>query len=84
MFNVAQTNLQEARPELYKKLEEQNSVKRPEVKPGEMFTFEAMDRMIKENEWICPIKPTHGDDAYYSISGKFRGFGPLATAKSVR
>lgn len=70
VFNVAQTNLQEARPELYKKLEEQNSVKRPEVKPGEMFTFEAMDRMIKENEWICPIKPIRGDDAYYSISKK--------------
>ena len=35
-----------------------------------MFTFEAMDRMIKENEWICPIKPTRGDDAYYSISKK--------------
>ena len=24
--------------------------------------------MIKDNEWICPIKPTYGDEAYYSIS----------------
>ena len=24
--------------------------------------------MIKDNLWICPIKPLHQDDAYYSIS----------------
>ena len=24
--------------------------------------------MIAENKWICPIKPTYGDNAYYSIS----------------
>jgi len=27
-----------------------------------------MDRMIEQNEWICPIKPIYGDQAYYSIS----------------
>jgi antirestriction protein ArdC len=27
-----------------------------------------MDRMIEQNEWICPIKPVYGDQAYYSIS----------------
>lgn len=68
VFNVAQTNLQEARPELYKKLEEENNVQRPETKQGEMFTFPAVDRMIKDNEWICPIKPRYGNDAYYSIN----------------
>ena len=26
--------------------------------------------MIEHNEWICPIKPIHGDNAYYSISKK--------------
>lgn len=33
-----------------------------------MFSFPAVDHMIAENKWICPIKPTYGDDAYYSIS----------------
>ena len=35
---------------------------------GEMFSFPAIDHMIAENKWICPIKPTYGDSAYYSIS----------------
>lgn len=31
VFNVAQTNLEQARPELYAKLEEQNRLKRPGI-----------------------------------------------------
>lgn len=67
VFNVAQTNLKEARPDLYKKLEEAGRMVRPEHN-GEDFSFEPIDKMIKDNEWICPIKPVYGDDAYYSIS----------------
>ena len=33
-----------------------------------MFSFPAVDHMIAENKWICPIKPTYGDNAYFSIS----------------
>ena len=33
-----------------------------------MFSFPAIDHMIAENKWICPIKPTYGDNAYFSIS----------------
>ena len=29
------------------------------------FSFPAMDKMIKENGWICPIKPVYGDNAYF-------------------
>lgn len=69
VFNVAQTNIKEARPELYQKLLNQNTQQKvPEAKPGEQFSFPAIDHMIEHNEWICPIKPTYGDDAYYSIS----------------
>jgi antirestriction protein ArdC len=69
VFNVAQTNIREARPELYQKLLEQNTQQKvPEVQEGEQFSFPAIDHMIAHNEWICPIKPTYGDDAYYSIS----------------
>lgn len=73
VFNVAQTNLQEARPELYKKLEEAAGLKRP-MQHGDDFSFPAMDKMIKENGWICPIKPVYGDNAYYSISKKRLSF----------
>ena len=38
VFNVAQTNLQEARPELYKKLEVAAGVNRP-LNQGDDFSF---------------------------------------------
>ncbi|MBV4225690.1 DUF1738 domain-containing protein [Parabacteroides distasonis] len=66
VFNVAQTNLQEARPELWQRLEEEYSC--PKIENGEHFSFIPVDAMIKDNLWICPIKPLHQDDAYYSIS----------------
>jgi len=68
VFNVDQTNIKEARPELYRKLEVQNHLVRPEVKEGEEYCFEPVDHLIEHNGWICPIKPVHGDNAYYSIS----------------
>lgn len=66
VFNVAQTNLKEARPELWEKLEKENG--RPFVHEDEMFSFEPADRMIRDNLWICPINVKHQDDAFYSIS----------------
>lgn len=67
VFNVDQTNLKEARPELYHKLELANQIERPQQE-GDIYTFPAMDKMIEDGEWICPIKPVYGDQAYYSIS----------------
>lgn len=67
VFNIDQTNLAEARPELYRKLTATVTRKLPEHN-GEMFTFEPFDRMVAENKWICPISLQHQDDAYYSIS----------------
>lgn len=67
VFNVAQTNLQEARPDLYKKLADAGKQIRPQSE-GEEFSFAPIDQIIKDNGWICPIKPTYGDSAYYSIS----------------
>ena len=67
VFNVDQTNLKEARPELYNKLEQANQIVRQSTE-SDSFDFPAMDRMIEQNEWICPIKPIYGDQAYYSIS----------------
>lgn len=66
VFNVAQTNLQEARPELWAKLERENS--QPIREEGDEYSFEPMDTIIKDNLWICPIRPMHQDHAYYSIN----------------
>ncbi len=66
VFNVAQTNLQQARPELWAKLETENGVSK--VADGENFSFEPVDTMIRENGWICPIYPRHQDNAYFSMS----------------
>lgn len=66
VFNVAQTNLREARPELWEKLEQENA--RPKIGNGEHFSFAPVDTMIRDNLWICSIKLLHQDNAYYSIS----------------
>ena len=64
VFNVQQTNLQEARPELWNKLTNGDAIKMDE---SEKISFEPMDVMIRDNHWICPIKPMHQDKAYFSI-----------------
>lgn len=68
VFNIDQTNIKEARPELYEKLLSQNRADKPKVQEGERFNFAPLDKMIKDGSWFCPIKEVKGDDAYYSIS----------------
>ena len=58
--------MQEARPELWQKLERENS--RPAIEEGEHFSFAPVDTMIRDNLWICPITPKYQNDAYYSIT----------------
>lgn len=67
VFNIAQTNIKEARPELYAKIEEQCKGKRNVLgMQGEVLP--SVDAMIKDGGWHCPIKEMYGDEAYYSIS----------------
>ncbi len=66
VFNVEQTNLREARPELWERLEKENGLR--QIEDGEHFSFAPVDRMIADNRWICPITTKHQDDAYYSIA----------------
>lgn len=68
VFNVAaQTNLKEARPELYEKLKAE--VTGPaERQEGDQKSHPAIDKMIDDNLYYCPIKQIKGDEAYYSIS----------------
>lgn len=68
VFNVAaQTNIKEARPELYEKLKAE--IEGPtERQEGDLKSHPAIDKMIDDNLYFCPIKQIKGDEAYYSIS----------------
>lgn len=66
VFNIDQTNMKEARPELYGKIAKENDMSRQDSVDKEKFTFPAMDEMIKHNLWVCPIHLQHQDRAYYS------------------
>ncbi|MBP3756282.1 MAG: DUF1738 domain-containing protein [Prevotella sp.] len=65
VFNVAQTNIEEARPDLYNKLKAELIPSRPVVE-SDSFEFKAFDLMATENKWICPIHVKHQDRAYFS------------------
>lgn len=65
VFNVAQTNIEEARPDLYEKMKTELIPCRPEIKSDD-FEFKAFDLMMTENKWICPIRMKHQDRAYFS------------------
>ncbi len=68
VFNIDQTNMREARPELYEKIVAENDTARQAEVDREKFSFPAMDEMIKHNLWLCPIKLMRQDQAYYSPS----------------
>lgn len=67
VFNLDQTNLKEARPEMYQKFIDETDGQKFQSSEG-MRDFPAIDAMIEKDLYVCPIKPTFGDDAYYSIS----------------
>lgn len=65
VFNIDQTNLKEIKPEVYEALENKFY---PEKKLDDrgMFTYPPLDKMVDNDLWIVPIKPTCQDEAYYS------------------
>lgn len=65
VFNIAQTNLSESRPELWERLTEGT---KPYPRQSEDFCFDEVDEMLKNDGWICPVKIVHQDEAYYSQS----------------
>lgn len=67
VFNVAaQTNIEETRPELYEKLKALAAGKSQQQ--GDLKSDPAIDKMIDDNLFFCPIKQVRGDSAYYSPS----------------
>lgn len=71
VFNVEQTNLSTARPELWQKWNDQYLKPLREKynqHPDEMYCHEALDRLVKDNLYICPIHLKEGDHSYYHIT----------------
>ena len=65
VFNIAaQTNLELTRPELYEKLKAQAAGQIQQQ--GDLKSHPAIDLMIDENLFFCPINQVKGDKAYYS------------------
>ena len=69
VFNIDETNLKEARPEMYDKLVKACTTQKvaPEEKK-EQIHIDELDYMINNNEWICPITSRKQDDAFYRIT----------------
>lgn len=69
VFNVDQTNLKEARPEMYQKLLDEGASRILKSIKGENFSFEPLDQMVEgKHSWLCPITTNNGSGATYNPS----------------
>ena len=68
VYNVDQTNLREVQPERVQKLIDKFKV--PELRDTQgMYAHQALDRMIQQQSWLCPIQADRRENgAYYSPS----------------
>lgn len=64
VFNISQTNLEEAYPDIWEKLA---AGYKPFVNT-DTYMFVAADRLIGRDGWCCPIDEVHGDKACYSVA----------------
>ena len=66
VFNVAaQTNLELTRPQMFEKLKAQAQGQMMHEQ-GDLSSHPAIDKMIDDNLFLCPINQVKGDKAYYS------------------
>ena len=68
VYNIDQTNLREVQPERVQKLLDKFKV--PELRDTMgMYSHAALDRMIQQQSWLCPIQADRRENgAYYSPS----------------
>ena len=68
VYNVDQTNLREVQPERVQKFIDKFKV--PELRDTQgMYAHSALDRMIQQQSWLCPIQADKRENgAYYSPS----------------
>lgn len=68
-FNIDQTNLKEVNKDLYDKLVSLFHGEAPSYDREGMFASPELDRMLKNQEWVCHIDCSHAaDSAYYRAS----------------
>lgn len=69
VYNIDQTNFPEVHKDRYQALLDKYFVDggfdNQQDTEG-MYKDEAVDRMVSDNQWVCPIKPDETEDAYYS------------------
>lgn len=65
VFNIDQTNMKEVAPALYKKYQDRYVTPPQPLPEGNAFHIEAMDRMMADNLWVCPIRQVEGDMACF-------------------
>ena len=68
VYNIDQTNLREVQPERVQKLIDKFKI--PELRDTQgMYAHSALDRMIQQQSWLCPIQADKRENgAYYSPS----------------
>ena len=68
VYNIDQTNLRDVQPERVQKLIDKFKV--PELRDTQgMYAHTALDRMIQQQSWLCPIQADRRENgAYYSHS----------------
>ena len=65
VYNVDQTNLREVQPERVQKLIDKFKV--PELRDTQgMYAHQALDRMIQEQSWLCPIQADRRETVSYT------------------
>lgn len=64
VFNVDQTNFSELFPEKWEGLKKKFSVRELNDENG-IFSCPALDKMLKEGAWLCPIVSQSSDQAFY-------------------
>lgn len=67
-FNLDQTNIREARPELWDKVDQEMRGAKEAINRDDSFKHAPIDNLIKEDKWIIPIQHDQEPRAYYSPS----------------
>jgi antirestriction protein ArdC len=68
VFNLDQTNVREARPDLWKRIQNRMDEQTTKLSGDRSFEHAPIEYMLKENQWIIPIEHSEQPQAYYSPS----------------
>lgn len=65
VFNLDQTNVREARPDLWDKIQKRMDEQTTKLSGDRSFEHAPIEHMLKENKWIIPIEHSELPEAYY-------------------